>query len=75
VRDEEIAHAIFDDGIPSNQSAEISMKVCTPMEIVEKHMFNTTDNSTKYGSIIAASYEGTNIWIAYHYELRIWHQG
>ena len=75
VRDEEIAHAIYNDGIPDLQSSEFNLQVCTPMEIVEKHMFNTTDHSTKYGSILAASYEGSMIKIAYNYELRIWHQG
>jgi len=70
---DEIANATSKGG-PSNQKILIDLEVQTPSEHTEPHMFNMPDGSAKYGSFLAPSFEGQLFSVAYHYELRIWHE-
>jgi len=69
---DEIAH-VTSNGGPRNQKIQVDLEVQTPAEHTEDHMFNMPDGSTKYGSFLAPSFEGELFSVAYHYELRIWH--
>ena len=73
VTNEELARDTNAGG-PKNQTFEFELKVVTPWEVVEKHLFNTDDDSTKYGSILAPTYRGHLIQVSYQYELRVWHK-
>ena len=42
--------------------------------MVEKHPFNYDDGRTKYGSVLAPTYDGYMINVDYQYVLRIWHK-
>jgi len=46
----------------------------TPTEIIEKHVFNTGDGRTRYGSVIAPTYTGPMIKVSYGYEVRVYHK-
>ena len=72
MKDEEIAHETHRGG-PNNQVITTTLQIPTPTEFLEPHMFNYEDGRTKYGSVLAASYEGGVIKISYQYELRIYH--
>jgi hypothetical protein len=48
------------------------MAVPTPGEVVEKHPFNTPDGATRYGSILAPTFTGKLLRVAYQYEIRLW---
>ena len=66
--------ATTDGGGPKGQVIAIALPLATPNEVKEKHSFNTTDGSQRYGSVIAPSYQGRNVFVTYEYELRIWHK-
>ncbi len=46
----------------------------SPTEFLEKHPFNYDDGRTKYGSILAPTYDGALINLYYYYVLCIWHK-
>ena len=48
--------ATTDGGGPKGQVIAIAVPLATPNEVKEKHSFNTTDGSQRYGSVIAPSY-------------------
>ena len=70
---EELANTTHQGG-PNGQVLALALPLTSPHEVKEKHIFNTTDGSSKYGSILAPTYHGRNIIISYEYELRIWHK-
>ena len=50
---------------------DVPVVLLTPQEHVEKHAFNTDDGSTRYGSILASSYDGKIVNVEYAYEITL----
>ena len=72
VCNEEVCSVTNGGGAPAAM-LKFDMQLITPTEVNEKHMFNTDDGRTQFGSLLAPTFKGKIIEISYAYELRIWH--